>query len=121
MLKVHKEKKEASLVREQDKGYRKDFWKTAKDVTNGTFESSPTYNKATADKFYKDQYEHPVNIDLEKLDWFPSVEPPTVPYNLSAFQKHKSCTKVRKTKTPPLGMTRLFTNICSICLFFNKP
>ena len=45
----------------------------------------PTNNKATADKFYKDQYEHPVNIDLEKLDWFPSVEPPTVPYNLSAY------------------------------------
>jgi hypothetical protein len=39
----------------------------------------------TADGYYKERYEKPVDIDFEKLGWFPSVEPPTVPYDLSAY------------------------------------
>ena len=107
MIKVHKEKKEASLKREQDKSYRKDFWKTVKDVTNGTFgmtESAPTFNKATADDFYKLRYEKPVNIDLEKLDWFPSVDPPQVPYDLSPYTpKNIKAALEQKDKTSSPG------------------
>ena len=88
MIKIHKEKKRASLAREQDKCYRKNFWKTARDVTNGTFgepESTPTYSKSIADQFYKSRYEDPVTIDFEKLKWFPNVEAPSVPYDLSPY------------------------------------
>ena len=88
MLKLHKEKKMSALAREEDKSYRKNFWKTAKDVTNGTFgdpESTPTFDKAIADQFYKEQYEKPVTIDFDKLKWFPRVEAPSIPYDLSPY------------------------------------
>ena len=88
MLKLHKEKIMSALAREEDKSYRKNFWKTAKDVTNGTFgdpESTPTFDKAMADQFYKEQYEKPVTIDFDKLKWFPSVEAPSIPYDLSPY------------------------------------
>ena len=86
--KIHKENKQVSLAREQDKWYRQNFWKTARDVTNGTFgdaQSTPTYDKSIADEFYKSRYENPVDIDFEKLKWFPSVEAPSVPYDLSPY------------------------------------
>ena len=106
MLKVHKEKKEESLKRQQDKSYRTEFWKTAKNVTNGIYgipESAPTYNKAIADEFYKNQYENPIKVNLDKLDWFPSVEPPKVPYNLSAFKPKniKSALAQKDKKSSP--------------------
>ena len=34
MLKIHKEKKKYSIAREEDKCYKKNFWKTARDVVN---------------------------------------------------------------------------------------
>ena len=37
MLKLEKEKEIAKLTEEEENSYRKDFWKTAKKVTNGTF------------------------------------------------------------------------------------
>ena len=57
-LKVNKEKEKLSVAREEEKAYRKNFWKTAKEVTNGTFgqpESAPTFSKETAEKFFKDK------------------------------------------------------------------
>ena len=41
--------------------------------------------KITADTFYKERYETPTQIDLEKLEWFPKVEKPTIPYNLKPY------------------------------------
>ena len=79
------EKEELKLTKEQEKAFRNNFWKTAKDVTNGNFgnpPSEPTFSKITADTFYKERYETPTQIDLEKLEWFPKVEKPTIPYNL---------------------------------------
>jgi hypothetical protein len=88
-LKVNKEKEKASLAREEEKAYNKNFWKTAKEVTNGTFgetESSPTFTKTAADNFYKEKYETPVDINLDKLSWFPKVEKPTTEYNLAPYK-----------------------------------
>ena len=88
MLKLEKEKELAKLTKEEEISYRKDFWKTAKNVTNGTFGkqmSGPTFEKTTADQHYKDKYEKPVNIDVNKLNWFQEVNPPTIKYNLSPY------------------------------------
>ena len=41
-----------------------------------------------ADEYYKNKYSKPVEIDPTKLNWFPSVSDPTVPYdNLSILPK----------------------------------
>ena len=68
LLKINKEKEKFSLEKKEEKMYRTNFWKTAKDVTNGIFgelESAPTFDKATAEKYYKDKYESPVKVDLK--------------------------------------------------------
>ena len=88
MSKLQKEKDLTKLAQDQEKAYRKDFWTTARDVTNGSFgkpRSKPTFDKCTADQHYKDKYEKEVQIDLEGLSWFPKVEAPSAPYNLSAY------------------------------------
>ena len=88
MSKLRKEKDLTKLAQDQEKAYRKDFWTTARDVTNGSFgkpRSKPTFDKCTANQHYKDKYEKEVHIDLEGLSWFPKVEAPSAPYNLSAY------------------------------------
>ena len=88
LLKLKKEKDEAKLAKEEEKAFRNDFWGTAKSVTNGTFgkeNKGPTFNKSTADQYYKDKYTQPVNIPQEDLSWFPTVEKPSVPYNLKPY------------------------------------
>ena len=88
MLKVNKENLEVKKAKEEDIAFRKNFWKTAKEVTNGTFgepPSKPTFTKSTANQFYKEKYEKPTVINIEDLDWFPQVEPPTKEYNLSPY------------------------------------
>ena len=88
LLKLNKEKEEANRAREEEKAFRSDFWGTAKSVTNGTFgqeTSGPTFDKSTADKFYKEKYQKVVDIAQEDLAWFPTVEEPSVPYNLSPY------------------------------------
>ena len=56
VLKLQQLKHQEELTKAQEKAYRKDFWRTARDVTNGTFgepNSGPTFNKSTADQHYK--------------------------------------------------------------------
>ena len=88
MLKLDKERDLAKKIKDEEKSYHKDFWKTAKCVTEGTFGKptpGPTFEKSTADKYYKDKYEQSVTINPEDLDWFPNVEKPSTPYDLSAY------------------------------------
>ena len=88
MMKVNKENLEVTKAKEEDKAFRKDFWKTAKQVTNFTFgepPSKPTFTKSTASQFYKEKYEKHTVINIEELDWFPKVEPLTKEYNLSPY------------------------------------
>ena len=106
MQKISKEKEHVKLAKKEEKEYRNNFWKTAKDVTNGSFgreESTPTFDKATADKFYKERYEKSVEIDPEELKWFPKVKEPTVPYNLSPYKPKdvkKALSKKNKNSAP---------------------
>ena len=88
ILKVEKEKEETKAAKQEDKAYKKDFWKTAKDVTNGTFgkqQPTPTFKKSTADSHYKEKYEKTAEIEIEKLDWFPDINEPTINYNLAPY------------------------------------
>ena len=47
--------------------------------------SGPTFEKTTADQHYKDKYDKPGNIDVNQLNWFPEVNPPTIKYNLLPY------------------------------------
>jgi hypothetical protein len=88
LLNINKEKEKTILANKQNKEYKRNFWKTAKDVTNGKFGESntePTFNCNTANAFYKNRYEKETLIDPESLSWFPKVEKPTVPYDLSPY------------------------------------
>ena len=88
MSKLQNKRQLTKQAKDQEKAYKKDFWATARDVTNGSFgkpKSKPTFNKSTADLHYKTKYEKEVLIDLEDLSWFPKVEAPSTHYNLSAY------------------------------------
>jgi hypothetical protein len=88
LLKLKTEMDKERTAREVNKAYVRNFWKTAKDVTNGTFgkpTETPTFDKNTADTHYKETYEKQTKIDFDKLEWFPQLEPPKVPYNMKAF------------------------------------
>ena len=71
-------KKEAfKKIKDEDKMYHKDFWKTAKSVTEGTFGKPvqwATFEKSTADAFYKNRYEQAVTINPDNLIWFQKVK-----------------------------------------------
>ena len=88
MLKLEKEREAAKRTKEEEKSYHKDFWKTSKSVTEGTFgkpNQGPTFEKSTADQFYKNKYEKSTTINPEDLDWFPTVAKPSIPYKLSPY------------------------------------
>jgi hypothetical protein len=106
LLKIKLETDKENKKKEEEKAYSRNFWKTAKDVTNGTFgkaEITPTFDKSTADKHYKGTYEKHVDVDKDNLKWFPDIEPPTVPYNMNAFRPsdiRKALGKKDKTSAP---------------------
>ena len=88
ILRLNKEKEKLNLAIKEEKMYTSNFWKTAKEVTQGTFgeqESGPTFTKATAEHYYKDKYEKHVELNIENLTWFPTVEKPTIEYNLDPY------------------------------------
>ena len=73
------------MARKEEKFYKTDFWKAAKDVSNGTFGkvlSEPTFTKSTADELYSNRYEKIEQTEFEDLLWFSNVDIPTNPYNL---------------------------------------
>ena len=68
---------------------KKNFFKTAKDITNDTFDEpsvTPAFDIRKANDFYANKYSEPVVIDPNKLVWFPKVDPPTVPYDQTPFK-----------------------------------
>ena len=46
---------------------------------------APTFTKSTADQTYTNKYSKELSVDLSKLDWFPAVQEPEVPYDLSPY------------------------------------
>ena len=105
-LKLEGLRQKERRTREQTKAYNKNFFKTAKDVTNGTFgqeEIRPTFDKSIADTYFKEKYAHNVEIDTDKLHWFPKIEAPTIPYNLNAYKPsdiRKALGKKDKSSAP---------------------
>ena len=106
LKKIDREKKTVSQAKKDEKEYTKNFWKTAKNVTNGTLgkeEQTPTFSKATADIFYRNKYEKEVIIDPNKLDRFPKVEKPKIPNNLAPYKPNdimKALSKKDKISAP---------------------
>ena len=103
-LKIQKDKEHKKKA--ENKAYSKNFWKTAKEITNGTFgeaAKTPTYDKSKGDKHYKETYETETNVNFDKLDWFPELDPPKVAYNMKAFTPadiRKALGKIDKTSAP---------------------
>ena len=72
----------------QNKAFENNFWKCAKDITNGTFgkdNNKPTFSKEEVQRIYKEKYETPVIVNPKDLEWFPKVNGPSVPYNLEPY------------------------------------
>ena len=88
LLKQNREKEDFQEVKEQERQYKRNFYKFAKDVTKGVYGKetlSPTFTKSIADQTYTEKYSKALHIDIDKLDWFPKVEKPEVAYDLSPY------------------------------------
>ena len=99
-------KNKAIKIREQERQYKRNFHKFAKDVVNGSYGKEslePTYSESTAFNYYKDKYSKEVQIDLNKLDWFPKVQPPSIPYNLEPYTAEdvREALKSKNQKSSP--------------------
>ena len=89
LLKIQKQKDDLTIERKQEKAYKKNFFKTAKDISNGTFGQpsvSPAFDVHTANNFYSKKYSEPVVIDPSKLNWFPDILPPVYEYNQTPYR-----------------------------------
>ena len=88
LLKKKNEKQETKEIKEQEKSYKKNFHKFAKETTKGTYNKPPvvpTFSKEEANQHYLSKYSTEVKIDLDQLSWFPDVLPPSTPYDLSPY------------------------------------
>ena len=81
LLKIRKERDRTAKVKKHEDLYRKNFFKFAKQATNGTIDNpnvGPTYSRETANIYYPAKYSHIVPIDPVKLFWFPKVTSATI-------------------------------------------
>ena len=88
LVKEQRVKSEAREIRDQEKAYQNNFFKFAKEITNGTFGKKPlepTFSCDEANKFYKEKYSTAVTVNPSELTWFPKVSQPTIPYDLSPY------------------------------------
>ena len=100
ILKQNKGKEDADEIKEQERQYKRNFHKYAKDVTKGIYgktKIAPTFTKSTADQTYTEKYSHDLPVDITKLEWFPNVIEPEVPYDLSPYTA-EDILKALKTK-----------------------
>ena len=117
LIRKDKEKKEKSAAYKQESSYRKEFFKFAKAACNGTLdkeEAGPTFSKEEADAHYKGTYSKAVHIDSAKLDWFPVVEPPTVPFDSSPITP-KEVRDILKGKSPTTAPGAFYTASLPSC------
>ena len=88
ILKEHKESLKATEIHKQEKAYRTNFHKFAKEITNGTYNQTtigPSYTFETGNKFYKERYSKAVDIDPKNLSWFHKADLPAEAYDLSPY------------------------------------
>jgi len=106
LLKKKKAKEGEAVIRRQEKAYRKNFFKFAKDACNGTLgeeKVQPTFSREEANIYFKTKYGTRVDIDTTKLDWFVPTQPPTVPYEQSEIRpcQVKEILKGKSPNTAP--------------------
>ena len=102
LIRKEKEKREKSDALKQESAYRKNFWKFSKSACNGTLdkeEAAPTFTKEVADNHYRGTYSKAVNIDSTKLDWFPEVAKPSIPFDTTPITP-KDVRDIIKGKSP---------------------
>ena len=66
---------------EPEKLFKKEFWRFAKEACNenlGKEQIKPTFDKVSADRFYKNKYSTPNNINIDELNWFSPVKDPSL-------------------------------------------
>ena len=88
MLKKHNEKQETKQIEGQEKAYKRNFYKFAKEITNGTYDKPPvvpTFSKEEANEHYTTKYSKESYIDLTQLSWFPKVAAPVKSYDLTPY------------------------------------
>lgn len=88
LLKCQKNQNSENEIKQQEKAFKKNFHKFAKETTNGTYGQpsvSASYSRELANAYYPQKYSTPVTIDPALLSWFPSVSQPSIPYNLSPY------------------------------------
>ena len=76
LRKAEKERDRLKTAKHQESLYFKDKWEFARNAVKGTLdktEQAPTFTKHTADDYFKSTYSSPREIDLEQLQWFPSL------------------------------------------------
>ena len=102
LLKEQKTTDEAKEKIKQEKDFRTNFYKFAKDVTNGTYGQppvEPTFSCEEANNFYKNRYSTEVTIKYNELNWFPEVPTPHTPYDLSPYSS-KDVKEALRKKNP---------------------
>ena len=89
-------------IKKQEKEYRNNFHRFAKEITNGTFEQpsvNPSYSLDAGNQFYKKKYSKSVEIDFAKLSWFHKVDQPQEAYDLTPYTQ-KDIEEALKHKSP---------------------
>ena len=117
LLNLERTKDAAKKAKNEEKAFKKNFYKTAKEITNGTFGEDkviPTFNAEKANDFYKNRYSEPVIIDPARLVWFPKVDLPETPYCMSAYRPKDIKEALRRIKYQLLAMTKSCMDFFSI-------
>ena len=102
LLRKENEKTTAGQIKKQEKAYKRNFFKFAKEACDGTVGEErvqPLFNKEVADVYFKNKYGTAVDIDLDKLKWMMPTQPPTVPYDQSDIRPG-DVKKILKSKSP---------------------
>ena len=102
LLKLNRQKEKTKSAKYQEDLFHKNFFSFSKSVCNGSFgkqSPSPSFDKNSADTFYRNRYSSATPVDISKLDWFPSVNMPDnfTPFNLDPI-KPRDIRNVIKSK-----------------------
>ena len=88
LLKERQSKEESKEKVKQEKDYKTNFFKFAKEVTTGTYGQAPiapSFSRDAANEFYKKRYTTEVTINTDELDWFPEAPAPHTPYEMCPY------------------------------------
>ena len=93
LKKLDETKHKQKTSRHHESLYRKNFYKFAKNCTNGTLDQTPqgpTFSETEANTYYPTKYSQPNPVDLAALTWFPYLPiPASNPFNLEPIRpKH---------------------------------